>query len=176
MVLHEPRDSVGLVIPEGGEGPCRYVVGLVGPHEVPRRITPRFPCKHHTGLYRNVISGVPHVLILHFFASGEAFLKAILILDVLVVKLLLTLVKIADSFDLLCDEGSLGGRLGEGLFGAAAFGPIVRIALGVAVGFLDLDGLLPALLSNRLRPVEAVEDDLLASKLLPGQMVLRLLP
>ncbi len=34
VVLHEPGVSVGLVIPEGGEGPCPYVVGLVGPHDV----------------------------------------------------------------------------------------------------------------------------------------------
>jgi hypothetical protein len=34
VVLHEPGVSVWLVVPEGGEGPCWYVVGLVGPHNV----------------------------------------------------------------------------------------------------------------------------------------------
>ena len=34
VVLHEPGVSVWLVVPEGGEGPCCYVVGLVGPHNV----------------------------------------------------------------------------------------------------------------------------------------------
>ena len=70
----------------------------------------------------------PHgTIVFHFIASGEAILEAVIILDVLVVKLLLILVKLADSFDLLCDGG-------ERLFGAAAFSPIVQIAWEVAVG------------------------------------------
>jgi hypothetical protein len=48
--------------------------------------------------------------------------------------------------------------------------------LGVALGVLELDGLLLALLGDRLRPADAEEEDLLASRLLPGQKVLRLLP
>jgi hypothetical protein len=37
VVRHDPGVSaIGLVVPEGGEGPCRYVVGLVGPHDVRR--------------------------------------------------------------------------------------------------------------------------------------------
>jgi len=95
---------------------------------------------------------------------------------ILTVELLLLFVEIADSFDLLCDGGSLGGCLGKGLLGAATFGLDVRIALGVAVGFLELDGLLPALLSSHLRVVEAAEEGLHASRLLPVRMVLRLLP
>jgi hypothetical protein len=121
-------------------------------------MAPRFPCESHTGSYHNFVHGAPRVLVLHFVASGEAVLKAVIVLDVLVVEILLILVELANFFGLLGDGGSLGGCLGEGLLGAATFGPIVRVALGVAVGFLEFDGLLPALLGDRLRPVEAAEE------------------
>jgi hypothetical protein len=72
--------------------------------------------------------------------------------------------------------------LGERALGAAAFGqvaglgPIVRIALGVALGVLESDGLRLAALGGRLRPVEAKEEGLLATKLLPVRLAARLLP
>ena len=66
--------------------------------------------------------------------------------------------------------------LGERFLGAATFGPIIRIALWVSVVFLKLDGLLPALLGGRLRPVEAEKEALLAAGLLPGQLAVMLLP
>jgi hypothetical protein len=56
---------------------------------------------------------VERLLVLNLFASGKAVLEAIIVLDVFVIELLLIFVKIADSFGLLCDGGSLGGRLGE---------------------------------------------------------------
>ena len=53
-----------------------------------------------------------------------------------------------------------GGRLlRAAAFGhAAGLGPIFRIALGVALGVLESDGLRPAALGGRLRPVEAKEE------------------
>ncbi len=101
-------------------------------------MAPWFPCKRHTGLYRDVVRGAPRVLVLHFVASCKAILEAIIVLDVLVVELLLILVKIDNSFDLLCDGESLGGCLGERLLGAAAFSPIIRIALGLPWGSSSL--------------------------------------
>ena len=112
-------------------------------------MAPWFQCESHTGSCRDVVHGAPCVLVFHFIASSKAVLEAVIILDVLVVKLLLILVKLADSFDLLCEGG-------ERLLGVAAFGPIVQIAWGVAVGFLEPDGFLPA--SLRLRAVEALEE------------------
>ena len=93
-------------------------------------MAPLFQCKRHAGSCRDVVRGAPCVLVFRFIASDEAFLKAVIVLDVLIVERLLILVKLADSFDLLCDRG---GRL----LGAAAFGPIVRIALGLPWGSLS---------------------------------------
>jgi len=101
------------------------------------------------GLCRDIVRGAPCVLVFHFVASDKAVLEAVIILDVLVVELLLILVKLAGSFRLLCDGG-------ERLLGVAAFGLIVRIALGVAFGFLKPDSFLPASLC--LRAVEAAEE------------------
>ena len=135
VVPHEPGVSVRRVVPEGGEGPFCYVVGLVGPHEVWRWKAPLFQCESRTGSCRDVVRGAPCVLVFHFVASDDTVLKAVIVLDVLVVELLLILVKLADSFGLLCDGGEI-------LLGAAAFGPIVPVALG----FLKPGGFLPALL------------------------------
>jgi hypothetical protein len=146
VVPHEPGVSVRRVVPEGGEGPFCYVVGLVGPHEVWRWKAPPFQCKSRTGSCHDAVRGAPCVLVFHVVASDEAVLKAVIVLDVLVVELLLILVELAGSFGLLCDGGEI-------LLGAAAFGPIVRIALGVALGFLKPDVFLPASLG--LRAVEA---------------------
>ena len=79
MVLHKPGVSAGLIVPEGGEGPCRYVVGLVGPHKVWRRMARRFPCECRTGPYRGALC----VLVLNFVESSKTVLEAIIVLDVL---------------------------------------------------------------------------------------------
>jgi len=93
-------------------------------------MAPLFQCKRHAGSCRDVVRGAPCVLVFRFIASDEAFLKAVIVLDVLIVERLLILVKLADSFDFLCDRG---GRL----LGAAAFGPIIWIALGLPWGSLS---------------------------------------
>jgi hypothetical protein len=101
-----------------------------------------------------------------------ATLESIVVVVVLV-ELLLLRVKIARSRVLLGDRGGLrrpwGHLLGAAAFGqAAGLGPIVRIALGVALGVLKSDGLRPAVLGGRLRPVNAKKESILAAKLLPG--------
>jgi hypothetical protein len=113
-----------------------------------------------------------------FVARNTAVLETVL--AVLGVGLLLIHVKLL-LVALLCDGGGLR-CLGERFLGAAAFGqaaglgPIVRIALGVALGVLESDGLLPASLGGRLLPVEAEEEGLLAVGLLPRLLAVRLLP
>jgi len=92
VVQHKPGVSVRLVVPEGGKGPFCYVLGLVGPHEVRRWKAPPFQCESRTGSCRDVVHGGPCILVFHFVASDEAILKAGIVLDVLVVKLLLILV------------------------------------------------------------------------------------
>jgi len=84
-----------------------------------------------------------------------ATLKSIVIVVVLV-ELLLLRVEIATSVVLLGDGGGLrrfGGRfLGAAAFGqAAGLGRIVRIALGVALGVLESDGLRPAAFARSMR-------------------------
>jgi hypothetical protein len=106
-----------------------------------------------------------------------ATLESIVVV-VVVVKLLLLRVEIASSGVLLGDGGGLRRPLlGAAAFGqAAGLGPIVRIALGVALGVLESDGLRPAALGGRLRPVKTKQEGLLAAKLLPGRRAARLLP
>jgi hypothetical protein len=103
------------------------------------------------------------------------------IVVIVVVELFLLRVEIVSSGVLLGDGGGLrrpgGCLLGAAAFGqAAGLGPIVRIALGVALGVLESDGLRPAALGGRLCPVEAKEEGLLATKLLLRRRAARLLP
>jgi len=93
-----------------------------------------------------------------FVGSGNAVGVELLVVEVVLTELLLLQGKIAKSVVLLGDGRGLC-RLGGHFPGAAAFGPILRIAL-------KLDGLLPASLG--LRAVEAVEEGLRASRLLLG--------
>jgi hypothetical protein len=113
------------------------------------------------------------VTFLGALVDDGATLESIIVVVVLV-KLLLLRVEIARSRVLLGDGGGLrrpgGHLLGAAAFGqAAGLGPIVRIALGVALGVLKSNG-------GRLRPVEAKEEGLLAVRLLPGRRAARLLP
>jgi len=98
--------------------------------------------------------GLPHRCV----ASGNAVGVELLVVDVVFVELLLLRGEIAKSIVLLGDGGS---RCRLGFLGEAAFGRILRIAL-------ELDGLRPAVLGGRLRPVEAKEESLLAAKRLLG--------
>jgi hypothetical protein len=270
VVRHDPGVSaVGLVVPEGGEGPCRYVVGLVGPYDVRRCVASwGYPSERRTSSSGDVLVEILVVvvevagrlgdpgaaadgsvvrtvgargpasasregpaprfvasrvellvvvvgpIVLAAVALGparaiwdgrtrrflarsieQAFLGATavgplvydgatlesIVVVVVLVELLLLRVEIARSRVLLGDGGGLrhpgGHLLGAAAFGhAAGLGPIVRIALGVALGVLESDGLRPAALGGRLRPVKTKQEGLLAAKLLPGRRAARLLP
>jgi hypothetical protein len=82
-----------------------------------------------------------------FVVSGNAFGVELLIVDVVLVELLLLRGEIAKSVILLGDGRGLR-RLGGRFPGAAAFGPILRIAL-------KLHGIRPAVLGWRRRKVSS---------------------
>ena len=100
----------------------------------------------------------------------DAVLEALIVLAVLNVELLLIRVKVTNSVVLLGDGG------GFVILESAFLGrlPSARSS-GSWIAF-KLDGLLPALLGGRLHPVEAEEEGLLAVRLLPGRLTVRLLP
>ena len=116
--------------------------------------------------------------------NRKAVLEALIVIDVLVVKLLLILVKITDSVDLLCDGGGFAAvelgpangipasrdglepsfvASGKAVFEAISILDVLVVELLLiltknadSVNLLcDHDGLLLALLGNRLCPVEA---------------------
>ena len=142
MVLHKPGVSVGLVVPEGGEGPCRYVLGLVGPHDVRRWMASWFPSERRTSSYGDVFRPVPRG---HLVGGGSCqhhrcglplILESLIVLDVPIVELLVVIVEIPDvpDVELLVDVIKIASRLGEGFLGAAAaVGPIVLAAVGPIV-------------------------------------------
>jgi len=138
MVLHKPGVSAG--VPEGGEGPCRYVIGLVGPHNVRRWMASWFPSERRTSLYGDVFCPAPrgHTPCCHLspVLSLSRVLPVTLVVEVALqahivphdVGLEVGLLIIVELHICLID-------LAEVFLGVAAFGPIVRAAteLGFAI-------------------------------------------
>jgi len=103
-----------------------------------------------------------------FVARGNAVGVDLLVVDVVLVELFLLRGEIV-IFVVLLGDGRGLCRLGGRFPGAAAFDPLLRIAL-------ELKGLRPAALGGRLRSVEVKEEGPLTAQLLLGRRAGRLLP
>ena len=120
VVPHDPGVSVGLVVPEGGEGPCRYVVGLLGPHDVRRWTASRLVSECRTSSYGNVFCPAPRGCtpccplspVLHR-RSLPLVLGALIVLNVPVVGVFVVVVEIPNvsGVELLFVAVEIAGRI-----------------------------------------------------------------